>query len=55
MRRLLAIAVAALFLSPVPAGAELRLAKVFTDHMVLQQQMPIAVWGWAKPGEAVTV
>lgn len=28
---------------------------VFSDHMVLQRDRPIAVWGDAKPGEAVTV
>ena len=38
-----------------PAKAEVRLAGVFGDHMVLQRQMPIRVWGWAAPGEAVAV
>jgi len=37
------------------AWADVRLPKVFTDHMVLQQDLPIAVWGWAAAGEAVTV
>jgi sialate O-acetylesterase len=37
------------------ARAELRMPKIFTDHMVLQQQMPVAVWGWADPGQKVTV
>lgn len=35
--------------------AELKLANVFSDHMVLQQEKPIRVWGWAKPGQGVTV
>ena len=35
--------------------AELKTAGVFTDHMVLQRDMPVAVWGLADPGEAVTV
>ena len=39
----------------VEARADVRMAKVFTDHMVLQQEMPIAVWGWAAAGEQVTV
>ncbi|MDP6504089.1 MAG: hypothetical protein QF886_10755, partial [Planctomycetota bacterium] len=34
---------------------ELRLAKIFTNNMVLQQEKPIRVWGWANPGDAVTV
>lgn len=36
------------------ARAEVRLPKVFTEGMVLQQQMPIRLWGWATPGEEVT-
>jgi len=34
---------------------ELRLRKVFTDHMVLQRRKPAAIWGWALPGKSVTV
>ena len=37
------------------AQAEVRLPNVFSSHMVLQQQKPIVVWGWAQPGETVTV
>src|SRR6185503_14812808 len=35
--------------------ADVRLSKVFTDHMVLQQGQPVAIWGWAEPGEKVAV
>jgi sialate O-acetylesterase len=35
--------------------AQLKIAKVFTDHVVLQRQKPIPVWGWAKPNESVTL
>lgn len=28
---------------------------VFTDHAVLQRGKPVPVWGWADPGEKVTV
>ncbi len=35
--------------------AQLRLPALFTDHMVLQQNDRVAVWGWASPGENVTV
>jgi sialate O-acetylesterase len=31
------------------------LPSLFTDHMVLQQKMPIRIWGWANPGEKITV
>jgi sialate O-acetylesterase len=37
------------------AWAEARLAGVFGDHMVLQRDVPVQVWGWAAPGEAVAV
>ncbi len=35
--------------------AEVRLPKVFSSHMVLQREMPVAIWGWAKPSEMVTI
>jgi sialate O-acetylesterase len=37
------------------AAADVKLPAVFSDHMVLQRDMPIKVWGWADPGEKVTV
>ena len=39
----------------VPARAEVRLPAVIGDHMVLQQDKPISIWGWAEPGEKVLV
>lgn len=36
-------------------AAELKLAGVFTDHVVLQREKPVPVWGWSDPGEPVTV
>ena len=39
----------------VQVRADVRLPKIFTDHMVLQQEMPVAVWGQAEPGGTVTV
>lgn len=41
--------------SPNSQAAELRLAKVFGDHMVVQRELPIQVWGWADAGEKVAV
>ena len=37
------------------ASAGLRMPGVFGDHMVLQRDMPVPVWGWADPGAEVTV
>jgi len=37
------------------ASAEVRLHRVFTSHMVLQQDRSVNIWGWADPGEKVRV
>ncbi|MBF9141048.1 sialate O-acetylesterase [Hymenobacter properus] len=42
-------------LLPLLSHAQLRLASLFTDNMVLQQQAECAVWGWAKAGSTITV
>ena len=39
----------------IVAEAEVRLAPVFGDKMVLQREMPVRVWGFADPRETVTV
>lgn len=39
-----------------PSSAEaVRLATLFSDHMVLQRDKPVPVWGWADARESVTV
>lgn len=35
--------------------ADVKLATVFSDHMVLQQGISVPVWGWADEGELVVV
>lgn len=37
------------------ARADVRLPNLFGDHMVLQRDAPVAVWGRAEPGESVSV
>jgi sialate O-acetylesterase len=41
--------------SSFSARAELKLAAIFGDNMVLQQQQPVPVWGWCEPNANVTV
>lgn len=53
--RSLAIISLLLTAAALPGHAEVRLPKIFASHMVLQQQKPLAIWGWAAPGEQVTV
>ena len=49
------ILLAAAVLTALPATADVRLPKIFTDNMMLQRDLPVRVWGWADAGEAVTV
>ena len=35
--------------------ADIKLPAVLGDHMVLQQDKPIKIWGWAEPGEGISV
>lgn len=37
------------------ACADVKLPGVFSDHMVLQRDAALPVWGWAEPGEKVSV
>ena len=45
----------ALTLLTFTANAEVRLPNVFGDHMVLQRDQAIPVWGWSDAGEKVVV
>lgn len=56
VRVLSRLAVAALICSGASnVLADVKLAGLFCDHMVLQQGAVVPVWGWANPGEDVTV
>ena len=39
----------------IPASAAVKPSALFTDHMVLQREIPVPVWGTADPGETVKV
>lgn len=47
--------IGAALLLALAAPAKVTLAPLFQDHMVLQREMPVPVWGQAAPGEAITV
>src|SRR5688500_10049290 len=38
-----------------PSWANIKLPALLTDNMVLQQKTTVILWGWADPGEAITV
>lgn len=37
------------------AGAEVKLPSVLAEHMVIQRDLPVHIWGKAAPDEAVSV
>lgn len=43
------------FIPHSPIRADVKLPQVIGDHMVLQRDRPLPIWGWADPREAVTV
>ena len=49
------ISAALLVVTTTSSLAEVTLPHVFGDNMVLQRSQPVPVWGWATPGERVTV
>ena len=42
-------------LTAAAAQAEVKLPAIFSDHMVLQASEAVPLWGWAAPGEKVSV
>jgi sialate O-acetylesterase len=50
-----AILAASAMLTATSASADVKLPAVLSSHMVLQQGMPVPVWGTADAGEEVTV
>lgn len=49
------LAVVATFWGASRANAAVKLPTLFSDHMVLQRNMAVPIWGTAAPGELVTV
>jgi sialate O-acetylesterase len=54
-RRRNCVAAALFLLCSLPLCAEIKLPALFSDHMIVQRQRPVHVWGLADPGENVTV
>lgn len=53
MRRL--VGLVTLWACAAPAYADVKLAPIFADNMVLQREMPVPIWGTASPDETVTI
>src|SRR5690349_14579971 len=57
-RRFLAILLSALTVvatAAAQARAELKLPSLFSDHMVVQRDAQVPIWGWADSGAEVEV
>lgn len=54
MKRVVMFSLVALGCTSV-AAADVKLPAILSSHMVLQREMPVPIWGTAKPGEKVTV
>jgi sialate O-acetylesterase len=57
MRKSLLLVLAFVLCGPLRAGEAERpfVHHLFSDHMVLQRDLPVPVWGWTEPGKEVTV
>lgn len=44
-----------LLITAISSFAAVRLPKIISDGMVLQREAKITVWGWADPGEEITI
>ena len=55
MKRSLLFTIVLLFATIGVANAAVTLSPLFSDHMVLQRDKPVPVYGMGSPGESVTV
>ena len=55
MKKFPLIALAFATFAAIRVNADVTLPHIFSDNMVLQRGQRVPVWGWATPGERVTV
>lgn len=55
LRAVLFSIISVLVLGATALYAEVTMPSVWSSGLVIQRDMPVTVWGWAKPGESVTV
>src|SRR5688572_13016665 len=44
-----------LLIVAVTTFATITLPGIFSDHMIIQRNKPVKIWGWAAPGERITI
>src|ERR1051325_8563767 len=52
--RIVSVAVLSILSMAGPALADVKLPRIISDNMVLQQGVKTPIWGWAEPGQKVT-
>lgn len=55
MKKSLFALLISMFIASFNTRAYVRLPLILTDNMVLQRDIPVNIWGWAEPGEKITV
>ena len=55
MKWLRVVLVLTLFINGGPSWCKIRIPSILASGMVLQQQTIVNIWGWAAPGEVVTI
>ncbi len=55
MNKLKTLFVLCLLAASIPSFAKVRLPSVLASGMILQQQSVVNIWGWATPGEKITL
>jgi len=55
MRRKIRLLAFAVLIIPVSVFGQVRLPKLVSDGMVLQRNAEVPIWGWAKPGENISI
>ncbi|WP_185693290.1 sialate O-acetylesterase [Puniceicoccus vermicola] len=54
LRKIPLLPVLSAFLFAITAQAELKLPSILSDHMVIQAEKPIKLWGWATPDAEIS-
>ena len=55
LKKLILCSLCVILTLPALSAESLRVAKIFSDYMVLQQQSSAPIWGWAAPDSKVVV
>lgn len=55
MKKLASALLGAWLVAALPASAAITVPSIISDHMVLQQKLPVTIRGWADPNEAITI